>query len=186
MKRVLLCILLAGCAHAYKIGTVDVEPTGGAGFAGIRTAVLLQEPALSVPTNCVGHCSARVISDSVDLVANRHYEWRPALSTGVAFQHYDSAGFGGGVGLNIVLVPGASGQPAPWPAVTLHLGRRGIGFFAGFVIAPTDAINMPPGVTSLRVQRDAIPDLSTHNTGRAGNLWFGLSMGLGKPDTTKK
>lgn len=187
MKRLAFCVLLVGCAHAYRVGQVDVEPTGGAGFAGIRTAVLLQEPALTIPQGCTGHCAGRVISDSVDLVANRHYEWRPALSTGVVFAHYDSVGFGAGIGLNVVLVPSSTGQPAPWPSVTLHLGRHGIGFFAGAILMPTDAINMPPGITSLRVQRDAIPDLSTHNTGRAGNLWFGLSMGLGgKTDTTKK
>lgn len=179
--------VLAGCASVYRVGAVDVEPTGGAGFAGIRTAVVLQEPALAVTPGCTGRCSATVIADSVDLVANRHYEWRPALSTGVAFQHYGANGIGGGLGVNIVLVPGASGATAPWPALTAHLGTRAFGFFAGLVIAPTDAVTMPPGVSVLRVHRDHIPDLLTEHSGRAGTLILGIRIGGKSPaDTVRK
>ncbi len=176
----LLLAVLAGCASVYRIGPVDVAPTGGAGFAGVRSAVVNQEPAITVPAGCTGHCPGTVVAESVDLTPNRHYEWVPALSTGVAFRHYAASGVGAGVGLNIVFVPGHAGPTEPWPAVTLHLGTHQAGFFAGFVIAPTDGITMPPGVSVLRVQRDHVPDLVTAHTGRAGNLFFGIELGGAK------
>lgn len=184
MLAVLGAALLSSCATVAKLGPIEVEPTGGAGFAGLRVYEVLQQPALAVSPNCAGLCTAKALTDSVDLTPNHHYQWRPALSTGVSFQHYQTTGqqVGGGIGLNIVLVPGANGVADPWPAATMHFGTRENGFFAGLILSPTDRVLLPPGATSLRVQRDAIPDLVARNTGKAGHLYFGIRLG-GKNQT---
>lgn len=159
---------------------IEVAPTGGAGFAGLRTYELLQLPAFSIPASCTAaRCAPIQVLDSVDLVPNHHYAWRPALSTGVSFQHYATTGtkLGGGVGVNIVMLSDATGSTNPWPAATIHLGTHDAGFFFGLIISPTDGIYLPGGASTVRVHRDHVPDLVLKNTGRAGHLYLGIQLG---------
>jgi hypothetical protein len=173
-------IVLQGCFHA-TVGGVEVEPTGGAGFAGLRNYELLRTSAFSPPAACAAAttCAPVQVIDSVDLIPNHHYEWRPALSTGVIFEKFKATGsqLGAGLGANIVLVPDASGKTSPWPALTAHFGTRENGFFAGLILSPTDNVVLPGGAHSLRVQRDQNPDLIQHNRGRSGHLYIGIRIG---------
>lgn len=181
---VAVAALSAACSIGH-LGPIEVAPTGGAGFAGVRTYELLQQPAFSLPPACTGPqtpqtvCSPVQLLDSVDLIPNHHYEWRPALSTGVSFQHYAKTApkLGGGVGLNVVMLSDVTGKTSPWPAATLHFGTHESGFFAGLIISPTDGIAHPGGVSVIRVQRDHIPNLILPNTGRAGHLYLGIRIG---------
>ena len=192
LRLTLLAPLLAGCTIAH-LGPIEVEPTGGAGFAGLRTYELLQQPAFSVPASCTaGRCAPVPVLDSVDLIPNHHYAWRPALSTGVTFQHYAKTGshLGGGLGANIVLLPDATGTAAPWPAITAHIGTHTNGFFFGLILSPTDAVVLPGGAASIRVQRDRIPELVLKNRGHAGHLYLGIRIGgrnqaVAIPDTAR-
>ena len=172
--------LLAACAPKH-IGVVEVSPTGGAGFAGLRNYELLQHPAYSPPATCPANtkCALVPVPDSLDLFPNHHYDWRPALSTGVTFQYFGQTGpqIGGGLGMNVVLIPDATGKTSPWPAITGHFGTRDNGFFAGIILSPTDAILIPGGADSIRVQRDKIPDLILRNRGRSGHFYIGIRIG---------
>jgi hypothetical protein len=173
-------LLVSSCAPQRVLG-VEVGPTGGAGFAGLRNYELLQHPAFSRPATCAASttCAMVPVPDSIDLMPNHHYDWRPALSTGVTFQAFAKTGaqLGGGLGANIVLLPDALGKTAPWPAITGHFGTRDNGFFLGLVLSPTDGISMPGGAQSIRVQRDHIPDLLLKNSGRSGHFYIGIRLG---------
>lgn len=172
--------ILAACTTVH-VGPVEVSPTGGAGFAGLRNYEMLQHPAFSPPPTCPANtkCALVPVPDSLDLFPNHHYDWRPALSSGVTFQYFAATGpqLGGGLGVNIVLVPDGTGKTSPWPALTGHFGTRDNGFFAGLILSPTDAIAMPGGAESIRVQRDRIPDLILRNRGRSGHFYIGIRIG---------
>lgn len=113
----------------------------------------------------------------MDAFPNHHYDWRPAISTGVTFQKFAVAGqqLGGGFGANMVLVPDAAGKTAPWPAITFHFGTRENGFFVGLILSPTDGVVIPGD--SMRLQRDNVPNFTVRNTGRSGHLYVGIRIG---------
>lgn len=172
-----LCLLLvvtsiSSCARA-RIGAwnalsatgdrVEIHGTAGTGFAGVRIAEVLQQPAPCLT------CAMALAADSVDLIANERISWRPALSTGVRWLAYSrtTSQAGGGLGAHIVFVPDASRRTAPVPGLTAHFGNRNTEVFFGTLFMESDEVRFPNGGNSVRVAPapgGAYPDFVVRNT----------------------
>src|SRR4051812_21416809 len=138
-------ILVVGCLAGLSGCGPAIQASAGAGFAGIDIAEALVRPAICrTPTTC----KDTLLTDSVDLVRNTRYSWRPTVSTGITARWFparlDPLGFG--IGTHVAFVPETSGKTSPFPAVALTLGKRdGTEAMIGLILSPTDDVIFPDG-----------------------------------------
>ena len=113
----------------------------------------------------------------MDVVANKRYSWRPALSTGILFGKFPPKGLGIAIGGHFVFVPDASGATKPFPALTVNIGTGENQFFAGVIFSPTDDVQLPGGAGQVRLARsEPLPDFVLPGVKKTRHLFFGIVL----------
>ena len=127
--------------------TLVLEAAGGGGFVGIKVPNVISQPLFRIDT--AGIVTQR--TDSMRLVANSQFLWRPAVSTGIVARlvfadTVTAQSLGVGLGFHMVALPaGADASIRLAPALTVHVGSRHIQMFWGLVFTSNDKIRFPGG-----------------------------------------
>lgn len=152
----------------------QLEVAAGGGFAAVRGTTVLTEPTLICNTAETPQCT--VDPNTVTLVRNHSYNWKPALSTGLIFRWRlsdcgDEDCIGIGIGGHFVFVPhGDSTRPAP--AITAHIGKAAMQLFAGVIFVPTDEAVFPNGGDKMVVPASFNPSSLLQTDSGAGPSFF--------------
>jgi hypothetical protein len=191
--RTILSSLYLSIAPAAELLAQDVrvEVAAGAGFAGLRLAEAIQQPAL----DCNGQNVCTPASGFTDLVRNIRYVWRPALSPGVIFRFLmlsekkqgdksdDDVMIG--LGAHMVFVPIDEGT-RPLPSFTIHIGKKNTQVFGGVLLGSADDVVFPGNAKQIRVPSTNIPSLVRSNASEGPNFYFGIviqGVSVTKPPT---
>lgn len=168
-----------------------IQAAAGAGFAGLDIAETLQKPAMC---RTPASCGDTLLTDSLDLLRNTHYSWRPAISTGVTFKWFPAKidPLGVGIGGHIAFVPETSGgRTNPFPVVAVSVGNRDrTELMFGLILSPTDDVAFPNGKQTYRVAipkkvGQSLPDFSLPNTRKSRNLFIAVKVfGVGQDEQT--
>jgi hypothetical protein len=159
---------------------LNVEVAAGGGFAGIREGEVQTAPTL----NCAGDpqvCTPD--SETVTLVRNNKYTWRPSLSTGIIFRWYKSTDaeigdkIGLGIGGHFVFVPSGNDSRAA-PALTMHIGKQSTQLFFGMIFVPTDRVDLPGESDRVVVPAGTNPSDFVRSDGGSGpSFYAGVVIG---------
>jgi len=182
---VLLIMYLVADPRDARAIDIRVEVAAGAGFAGLKVAEAIQQPAVTCDDENV--CTPK--DGFVDLKRNTRYVWQPVISSGVVFRFImldDKRGKGGdkngnddvmiGLGAHMAFIPSGGGT-RPLPAFTVHLGTRTTQVFGGFVLGSADDIKFPNNAEKITVPSDNIPDFVAKDSGSGPNFYFGVVLG---------
>jgi hypothetical protein len=123
-----------------------LEAAASGGFAGIEVPEVKVQPLFRIASD--GTAIPR--SDSLSLLANQEFVWRPAVSTGLVARYLlsgsnpDEETLGVGIGGHMVMfAAGADARIKLAPALTAHFGSLNMQVFIGYIFSASDEIRLP-------------------------------------------
>jgi hypothetical protein len=174
---------------------VEIAATGG--FAGLAQVTVQTVPNLicseqavlrnpaGTPTTVGVTPSCTVDPNNVVAIKNTTHNWKPATSTGIIFRwivHKDqddekNDGFGVGVGTHFVFVPSEQSTRAA-PAITFHMGKKGLQVFGGWIFVRTDSVELPGlGERAVVPATFTTSSLTRTEGGREATFFAGIVIG---------